>query len=354
MGKSSTVATIDVLTPIWQRVLQHPSVRAEDNFFDLGGDPSLAVQLFKEIANAFGRELPPLTIYQAPTLAALTVLLEGATVPPFPTLIRLKEGEAESPIFITHGLGGSVMEVFYVVEGIQSRHPIYGLQSRGLDGKVEPLTRVEDMAEYYLGVITNLQPRGPYALIGYSFGGLVMMEIAQQLHERGEKVALLAMLETYPHRNHLPLKIRLGLFAARAKRHASILRKLTMEKRVAYLTRRSERRLYAYWSDKDDGRATREPETGLLFATGVGSVRHAESLALARYRPRFYPGKINYVKASVDLSLFPNDLEGIWGKLAEKFEVDTVPCAHFGIVTTQCQEVAAILSRHLAAAFSGE
>jgi len=353
VGKSP-LTTIEVLAPIWQRVLQRPSARADDNFFSLGGDPALAVQLFSEISKVFARELPPLTIYQAPTLTALTAVLEGTTIPPFPTLIPLRDGSGDSPVFITHGLGGSVMEIFHVVKGLQSRHPIYGLQSKGFDGKAEPLTCVEDMAACYLEAIRELQPRGPYALIGYSFGGLVMMEVAQRLHQGGERVVLLAMVETYPHRNYMPLKIRLGLLAGLAKRHASIARQLSMGKKLIYLTRPSERRLYASWNDNNQNVPSYRPESGLLFASGLESVRNAEALALARYRPRSYPGKINFVKAAVDISLFPLDAEGVWAKLAQAFEIDTTPGDHFEIVTTRHRELAAILSRHLAAAFSGE
>jgi acetoacetyl-CoA synthetase len=354
VGKIPTLGTIEVLTPIWRRVLQRPSARVDDNFFDLGGDPALAVQLFREIAKVFARQLPPLTIYQAPTLTALSALVEGTTGPPFPTLVLMKKGTSDTPVFITHGLGGSVMEVFRVVKGLQSRHPIYGLQSKGFDGKAEPLARVEDMAECYLEAIRKLQPRGPYALIGYSFGGLAMMEVAQRLQDTGERVALLAMVETYPHRNLMPLKIRLGLLASLARRHGSIVWQLPVGKKLAYLTRRSERGLYASWGDNNQGVGSHQTESGLLFACALERVRDAESLALACYRPRFYAGKINFVKAGARISLFPRDPEDVWANLTQEFEMDTTPGDHFEMVTTRYRELAAVLSRHIAAAFSGE
>jgi acyl carrier protein len=83
----ATSSMIEVLTPIWQRVLQLPSARVDDGFFDLGGDSSLALQLFNEIAKACARELPPVTIYQARTIADLTALLEQSTTPRFPALV---------------------------------------------------------------------------------------------------------------------------------------------------------------------------------------------------------------------------------------------------------------------------
>src|SRR2546427_11443566 len=105
----------DVLTPIWQRVLKVPSISVEDNFFDLGGDSSLALELFNEIARVCGRELPPVTIYHGPTIAALADLLEQPTTPRLPPLVLLKPGHQAPPVFITHGLGGGGMDCYHGV-----------------------------------------------------------------------------------------------------------------------------------------------------------------------------------------------------------------------------------------------
>jgi acetoacetyl-CoA synthetase len=350
VGNTPTVAMIDVLAPIWQRVLQRPSVRPDDNFFDLGGDPAAAVLLFSEIAEVSGRELPPLTIYQAPTIAALAALLEQPTPTRFPTLVRMKAGALEPPVFITHGMGGSIMEIFHLVKSIQTDHPIYGLQSNGFESSEEPISCVEDTAAIYLEAMKKVQPRGPYALIGYSFGGLAMMEIAQRLRQIGERVVLLEMLETFPHNNLLPLAQRISLFAGRVKRHAGILVRLPMRKRISYLTSRSER-LNASWNH---GSEAIPPETGLPDDLALERYKQAETLALLRYRPSFYAGKINYVRAARISSSFPDDPRAIWQNLAAEFEIDTLPGDHFAMVTSHCEGLASLLSRHIAAAFSGE
>src|ERR1700686_1233539 len=100
---------IDALTTIWQRVLQRPSAGMEDRFFDLGGDRSSANQLFADITKEFGRALPPETIYQAPTIASLAALLEKPAAP-LPPLALLKIGSGAPPVFMTHGMGGSILE----------------------------------------------------------------------------------------------------------------------------------------------------------------------------------------------------------------------------------------------------
>jgi thioesterase domain-containing protein len=82
----------------------------------------------------------------------------------------------------------------------------------GIDGIGKPLETIEGMAKFYLNAIQQVQPRGPYFLIGHSLGGLVALEMAQQLTGQVEQVALLAMLDSYPHAGHLPIGPRARLF----------------------------------------------------------------------------------------------------------------------------------------------
>jgi thioesterase domain-containing protein len=316
---------IEVLTPIWQRVLQLPSIGVNDNFFDLGGDSSLALQLFNEIAQLCDRELPPVTIYQAPTISALAALLEQPTTPRFPTLVLLKPGAENPPVFIAHGLGGSVMDFFQPVRHIATDHPIYGMQVRGIDGLDEPLERIEDMAEFYLDATKKLQPRGPYILVGYSLGGLVVLEMAQRLLAHGEKVALLAMLDAYPHIRYLSMGQRVRLIARQGRRGLHSLGDLT-------------------------GSAPYQPPAEVSLTSAMQRVRDSAYLALTRYRPRFYPGKIRFVRAEIS-SAFPDNATAVWAPLAEEFEVDTVPGDHLGMIATHYESLASVLSRYLYEAF---
>src|SRR6202050_2222116 len=216
----STSSLAEVLTAIWERVLLRPGIRIDDNFFDLGGDSLLAVQLFSEIARVSGRELAPVTIYCAPTIAALADILEEPSAPRFPPLLQLKEGVG-APIFLAHGLGGTAMDFFQLVKYLKTQRTIYGMQAKGTDGVDEPFDRIEDLAQFYLDAIKKLQPHGPYLLVGYSLGGLVSLEMAHRLIKDGEKVALLAMLESSPHPRFLSLKQRVRLGTRLANTRAS-------------------------------------------------------------------------------------------------------------------------------------
>jgi thioesterase domain-containing protein/acyl carrier protein len=312
---------IELLTPIWRRVLQLSSININDNFFDLGGDSSLALQLFTEIAKACGREMPPVTIYQAPTIAALAALLEQPTTPRFPALVLLKSSTDDPPVFIAHGLGGSVMDFFQPVKHIQTDHAIYGLQTRGIDGVDEPIESIEEMARFYLDAVKKVQPHGPYLLIGYSLGGLVVLEMAQRLTSAGEKVALLAMIDAYPHMSQLSFGQRTLLMARQARRGLGSL------------------------TDFRSG-GSYQPPAGVLFTPAMQRVRDSAYLALTRYRPHYYPGKIKFVRAEIS-SGFPNNAKAVWADLAKEIEVETVPGDHLGIIATHFEKLAAALTRYL-------
>lgn len=342
---------IEALTPIWQRVLQRPSIRVEDNFFDLGGDPSILRKLFAEIAQLCGRELPPEMIYHAPTIAALAALLEQPVTPRVPPLVHLKTGKSEPPVFIAHGIGGTVLGFFQLVRHMQIQNPVYGLQAKGIDGVDEPFDRIEDMAQFYLDRIKELQPHGPYLLIGYSLGGLVMMDMARRLLEKGEKVSLLAMLETYPHSRYLPLGQRLRLATRLARRHVSTAMYSPMRERLSSLIR-PFKRLSQISGDISRSASSRAPIEESL-ATAMQRVHNGSSLAWTRYRPRFYGGKIRFVRATIS-SEYPEDPAAVWANLADEFEVETVPGNHLGILTTHFESVGSVISRYVREALRQE
>ena len=325
---------IELLTPIWQRVLQRPSVKSNDNFFDLGGNPSSALKLFAEIAEKFGRHLPPVLIYAAPTIGALSALLEEPAPPRVPSLLLLKAGVEKPPIFIAHGIGGTIFDFFNLLQKMRTTHPIYGMQSRGADGVDEPLTSIEAMAQFHLDAIKQLQAQGPYLLIGYSLGGLVTLEIAQRLTAVGEKVALLVFVDTYPHKSKLTPNQRRRLTFRWAKRRARLL--------IEKARRRNQSN-----NAKEAGRgASLGRNPAWLADPAMRRLREAENLAWERYHPRHYSGKIKFVKAEIATD-FPDDPVAIWSHFADEFEIETAPGDHLGMLTTEFEELGLVLTRYL-------
>src|SRR5579863_4703643 len=330
--ESTFNCTVETITKIWERILQRSDIGVDANFFDLGGDPGSAVKLFDMIREACGRTLLPLMIYYVPTISALAAMLQQPAAPRFPPLVRLKAGSDEPPIFIAHGLGATVMDLFQLVKHIRSGHPIYGLQAKGIDGVEEPLESVENMAQQFLDAIRHVQSKGPYILIGYSLGGLVMLEIAQRLSKDGQEVALLAMVEAYPYRRNLSTIQRLRLAASMARHHASKVVRLPIQKALLYCFSPSERRVLP--SRKLSESIHNRQAIDVSLESAMRRVHDSSDRAWKHYRPRFYKAKIKFVKAADGTWYLPRDPSPIWKRLAGDFEVETVPGDHLGILTT--------------------
>jgi len=309
---------IETLAAIWRRLLKQPSIGINDNFFDLGGNPAQAVELFSEISRAYGRQLPPVMIYQAPTIRELAYLLTDSSSPrECPALVLMKPGNVGTPIFLAPGMGGDALQLFHLVKHLNVGAPVYVLQAHGIDGLSEPLDCIEEMADRYTQTIESVQPQGPYFLIGYSLGGLIMMEIAQRVFSRGQKIGLLAMIDSYPYRSYLSLDQQFPLAVRAVVRRIYSLRKLLR-------------------------RPNQQPplsSTGELHAR----IYSGAMTAWKRYRPRSYSGKINFLRAET-VSYFPKNVRAVWGHLVEVLEVRTLPGDHGALVNRHSKEVTDVLT----------
>src|SRR5262249_4615088 len=136
--------------------------------------------------------------------------------------------------FVVHGVGGTVMELTKLGALIDHAGSVYAIQAKGADGLETPLTSVEDMAAYYVAAIREVQPQGPYLLAGYSFGGLVALEMARRLEEMGEHIGLLVLIDAYGNPRTWPLSTRLGVRGRRLMHRLSLLAKNPLRETRAY------------------------------------------------------------------------------------------------------------------------
>ncbi|MGB8985492.1 MAG: alpha/beta fold hydrolase [Candidatus Sulfotelmatobacter sp.] len=347
-GSATASPMIEALIPIWRRVLQRPTIGIDENFFDVGGNVESADALFAEIARQCGRQVPTAAIFQAPTIAALASMLELPSLPAFSPFVSLKAGTQHPPILITHGLGGRA-RFYELAKHISTGHSIYGIQARGIDGREEPFDRIEDMAQFYLEALKVLQPEGPYALIGYSFGGLVALEMAQRLSDEGKHIQLLVLVDAYPHPRQMSGRQRLRLGMQRTKRRISLMSQQPFPDAISYFIGGLKRRFGL--AGGHDGSSHLPEASALSLAQTTLQVKRKAYVALARYRPRRYRGKIKFLKSESD-EYFPGDPAPVWANLAADFEVETVPGTHLDMVTAHFESLAAVLTRYLQEAFS--
>ncbi len=193
------------LVAIWQDILGVKRVNSADNFFDLGGNSLIAVQLFAKIEGIFNKRFPIATLYKAPTIKKLAeIIRDSEDTTSWKCLVEMKSGNSKSPLYLVHAGGGNVLIYHNLLRYLKPEQAVYGLQSRGLDREQPFQTRIEDMAAQYLQEIQTIQPVGPYLLGGFCMGGTVALEMAQQLRAQGQEVALLLFMETYNWNNAPP------------------------------------------------------------------------------------------------------------------------------------------------------
>lgn len=186
------------LTEIWMSLLGMEAIGTQENFFDLGGQSLIAVRLFAQIEDQFGKRLPLSTLLKAPTIEQLAeVLRQDNSSEIWSPLVTLQQGKGKTPLFCIHGGGFNVLIYRNLAINLDPDQPVYGLQARGLREGETIADNLEEIATDYIQEIRQVQPQGPYLLSGLSNGGNIALEMAQQLQLQGQEVALLAMFDTF-------------------------------------------------------------------------------------------------------------------------------------------------------------
>ena len=324
------------LMSIWERLLEIQGVGIDDNYFDLGGHSLLALQLFTEIERLTGVRLPFATLFKAPTIRELVLTLQSSKQPTdWQSLVPIKSTGTKAPLFAVPGIGGNVVGFYELVQLLDDDQPFYGLQSRGLDGKTEPFTTVEDIAAHYVSEIRTVQHTGPYFLAGACIGGIIAFEMAQQLSAQGHKVALLALLETWPPHSlrvprwSMPNFLRpTAFFLVVAFRIASQILRTGRKDRLARIYK-AARGLKEMVHRRDVYRGDRE----VRFRDKVSE---ANRKAAATYHPKPFAGRIELIIASKRPVNPPKDTRLSWCDLAVNgYSADEIPAENTGYLFTK-------------------
>ncbi|MFK4105085.1 amino acid adenylation domain-containing protein, partial [Streptomyces sp. NPDC019531] len=198
-GRAPRTPREQVLCELFAEVLGVPEVGVDDDFFALGGHSLLATRLVARIRATLGAELGLRVLFEHPTVAALAADLEmNSTSDALEMLLPLRTGSDLPPVFCVHPASGIGWSYSGLLKYLPAGHPVYALQARGLAEPGQRPLSVEQIAGDYVEQIIQIQPVGPYHLLGWSFGGLVAHAMATELQRRGAPTALLAILDAYP------------------------------------------------------------------------------------------------------------------------------------------------------------
>ncbi|MGW6270086.1 amino acid adenylation domain-containing protein [Streptomyces sp. NPDC055060] len=307
----------ELLCGLFAEVLGLPEVGVLDDFFELGGHSLLAPGLVGRAARA-GLRLDIADLFTHRTAAGLAAVAQerqpadraaawqseamgrvfedaanasnAADLDPVAPVLPIRPDGDRAPLFFVHSGVGFALPYIGLARHLEPGHPVYGLQSPALSGAAELPQSVAELADSYLARIREIQPEGPYHLIGWSFGGLVVQELAVRLRAAGEAVALVMNLDGYPEHEQ-PAEIR-----TESEMLVNVLEVIGHDRA------RFEGRALAPDDVLDVLRRDEHP----LLALGEDRVRRILALSdrhgalMREFVPRRYDGELHLVTATAD------------------------------------------------------
>lgn len=186
----------EIVAEIWKSCLGLESIDVFSNFFELGGHSLIAVKVMRQIEEKTGKRLPLSSLFEYSTIEKLAELLNLDKEIASDCLVPIKPQGTKTPIFFIHGAGLNVLIFNDLAKHLDNDQPAYALQGTKINDVDNPLTTIEQIASHYNETIMRVNPEGPYAIAGYSFGGLIAYEMGRQLMSRGKKISMLSILDT--------------------------------------------------------------------------------------------------------------------------------------------------------------
>lgn len=373
------------LVHLWEKLLKKDQIGIHENFFDLGGDSLVGAVCIYQVHEMLHEPIPLKVIFNSPTVFELSRYLEqaypravarflGIPIPASSipevvihprTLVPIQTEGGKLPLFCIHPAGGIVFPYYTLAHFLGKEQPLYGIQDPSQFDTQLSSKSIESMATNYITALKTIQPTGPYNLLGWSVGGVVAYEMAQQLSGQGQSVASLIVLDTSaPHSQPLhPIHSwfqelanfisseRTALHPIVSYIHSGLyLLAVSMKRRNTTPQRKITLLHLLGWAGLDAWRtrllqeaevARLIPQEDSLLLLEMPAVRRIlelvqehRNLAL-QYYAKPYPGRITLFRAvrSTKKENGQDDLTMGWDKLAEeRVEVHTISANHVALM----------------------
>lgn len=314
----------------FEKFFQRRPIGVDVSFFELGGDSLQALKLVVEIERIAGRKISLNALYESDTVEKLARLIrQESGEEHFSSLVPLQPLGTRPPIFLVHTTPGDVLGYGNLTFHLGKDQPLYAFQSLGLQDVKTAHTQIEQMAAYYVKLMREVSPRGPYFIGGWCYGGLVAVEMAQQLRAAGETVGSLLLIETPAiapsYSNVLYYMRRLGCLLNMNYRQFS----LYLQKKLDYYRRvkTEDEMRYRRVSEEQGFTAEQAAERNKLLAH-LEEIYRMNMDALSKYKSKFYRGTVTLFNAEEqDPAVVHDRLYGWFGQAA-KIETHVIPGNH--------------------------
>ncbi|HEX2569410.1 MAG TPA: amino acid adenylation domain-containing protein [Polyangia bacterium] len=348
------------LALLWEEVLGVRPIGVQQNFFELGGHSLLAARLAARVQKALGQPLSLMTLFRHPTVEELAAALRrpAEAVPPAATphrtILCMKPGRAGTrPLVLVHGGGGNAYRYTELARHLHPEQPVFALQAPGLDGGGMLPASIEAIARHYIEQVRGVLSEGACVLGGWSLGGVVAFEMAQQLRQAGVAVPLLVLIDSHaPPAEPAPMPDELHLLAAfgrtlgldeqRLGLDPASLQGLTVRARLEAILELARRHDVSL--DLGD-----IGDLGLDEAERYFAVFRNHQEALHRYLPRPYLGPALLLRARTQAAPQDAGIDLGWGTwIADDLTITQVPGDHETLLTApDVTSVAEALTKRL-------
>lgn len=309
------------LMTMWEEVLQISPIGHHSDFFDLGGNSLLAASLLARIGRTLHKRVPLSVLFEAPTIARLAALLSYRKWTPRSCVVAVQSSGSRPPFFCL-GAGPLFRNL---AKRLGPDQPFLTLLLE--DELLSAAHRLEDIAAFHVGLIRETQPEGPYFVGGWSDAGVLAYEVAQQLQEQGQRVALLVLFDAenvaYP--KHLSrvesVYARMDAFGQWVRINLDLLRnsgRSEMFRRV-----RQGLAFRSSWI-----RQRLRVRAALQMDAHPSSNEDALALAVARYEPQPYRGRLVLFQRSARPKGRYHYPQSGWGELVDPIEIQEIPGDH--------------------------
>lgn len=329
--------TEDLIIRVWQDELGTPAIGIADNFFELGGDSIRAVAALSRLSGQLGTPIAVEMLMRNPTPATLaSALLSHARHLEEPLVVKVNESGSRPPLWMFHPIGGHVLFIRRLGAELGADQPLFGVQARGLDGVQPPIDSMDELVALYSGLVRQHQSCGPYFLGGPSFGGRIAFEVAQQLRQEGEPVAMIAMFDSYA--PGFPVLAPHHRLWSRLERHRRRWPWLVPERPLTALRHWLGRSGQA--EGRQDGGGPDylddlDPHRGALERS-VREVIAANQRAAKSRSTAYYDGRVTLFRAEIqpveDFKADFSDVKNGWARYAREVTVDVVKGTHHHIM----------------------
>ena len=231
-------------------------------------------------------------------------------------LVELKPGRQGPCVFLVPGLGGRVEGFSELATLLDTPMPVFAIEARGVNSASDPDQDMETLVQHYIDRIRTVQPNGPYFLLGHSFGGAVVLEMAQRILAMDERMACLILLDTPLPKRYWSLRFFFATLGPRIRGHLERLTANSIAQNINYYTRRLRRRWQGLHNVPSD----------LMFGAEAARMLMAIDMLMSQWRPVFYPGRLTL------FSCANSELWTLYQNLAAELETHLLEGDHLNMI----------------------